>query len=139
MLLNWWWITSSRLLVSIWILNMWMEWLQNETLLCTVIRYSRVDIIMRRQVNKNQKLNDDIELYLSHYKVLDVVQLLTKTNWAEAKNSKVLLLRGEVLRAHIFQFWSERGGTKWHAVLLIIIIKPIGNSTSNFRVENFAK
>ena len=57
-----------------------MEGLQNETLLCTVIRYSRVDIIMRRQVNKNQKLNDDIELYLSHYKVLDVVQLLTKTN-----------------------------------------------------------
>ena len=31
-------LTSSRLLVSIWMLNMWMEWL---LLICTVIRYSR--------------------------------------------------------------------------------------------------
>ena len=30
-------LTSSRLLVSIWMLNMWMEWL---LLICTVIRYS---------------------------------------------------------------------------------------------------
>ena len=37
MLLNWWWIINPGFLVSIWILNMWMEWL-----MCTVIRYFRV-------------------------------------------------------------------------------------------------